>query len=151
VKDANGIITGSAARAMVNHVESYPMRDLNIIVPHNEFGKLHATMKDMMGFTPISSVAHPAIAPCISNFQKYASHERFITLTASHEHQSVLHIILNAPTTADMLFMTTGGVCYFYPEWFEAGLAIASHTGNLVPWNNKLGCAGELMDDIDVQ
>jgi hypothetical protein len=49
-----------------------------------------------------------------------------------------------------MLFMTTGGVCYFYPEWLEAGLAIASHTGNLVPWYNKLGCAGELMDDIDV-
>lgn len=150
VKDTNGIITGSAARAMVNHDESYPMRDLNIIVPHNEFGNLHATIKDMLGFTPISRMAHPAIAPCISKFQKYAFHERFITLSASHEHQSVLHIILNAPTTADMLFMTTGGVCYFYPKWFEAGLAIASHTGNLVPWNNKLGCAGELMDDIEV-
>ncbi|KAG2118720.1 uncharacterized protein F5147DRAFT_647870 [Suillus discolor] len=63
----------------------------------------------MLGFTPISSVPHPALAPSIGRFCRYACHERFITLSASHEGESVLHIILNAPTTADMLFMTTGG------------------------------------------
>ncbi|KAG2096023.1 hypothetical protein BD769DRAFT_1644377 [Suillus cothurnatus] len=41
--------------------------------------------------------------------------------------ESVLHIILNAPTTADMVFMTTGGACYFYPQWFEATQRVWYH------------------------
>ncbi|KAG2113413.1 uncharacterized protein F5147DRAFT_650355 [Suillus discolor] len=136
LKDAEGVITGSTVWAMVEHDEDYIRRDLNIIVPYRAFAALHRAVEDMLGFTPISSVPHPALAPSIGRFCRYACHERFITLSASHEGESVLHIILNAPTTADMLFMTTGGVC---------------HTGDLVPQNKKLGCASELNDEFEVE
>ncbi|KAG1719369.1 uncharacterized protein EDB91DRAFT_1340947 [Suillus paluster] len=72
-------------------------------------------------------------------------------LSASHKDQNILHIILNAPTTANMLFMTTGGLCYFYPNFYHAGIAIQSHSGNLVPYDKKLGCAGEVTDEFEMQ
>ncbi|KAG1894215.1 uncharacterized protein F5891DRAFT_985214 [Suillus fuscotomentosus] len=151
LKDAGGVITGSTVQAMVKYDEDYIRRDLNIIVPYKAFDSLHGALEDMLGFTLISSVPHPALAPRISRFCRYAWHERIITVSASHEGKSVLHIIINAPMTTDMLFMTTGGVCYFYPQWFEAGLAIQSCTGNLVPETAKLGCAGELIDEFEVE
>jgi hypothetical protein len=151
LKESEGVITGSIARAMVGNEEDYVRRDLNIVVPYQSFDILHKAVEDTLGFRPVSSVPHAAIAPRIGRFCIFARNLRFITLSASHNGESVLHIILNAPTTADMVFMTTGGVCYFYPEWFESRLAIQTHTGSLVPRNKKLGCAGELTDEFVVE
>ncbi|KAG1779207.1 hypothetical protein EV702DRAFT_1044137 [Suillus placidus] len=50
-----------------------------------------------------------------------------------------------------MIYMTTGGVTWFYPQWMEQDVAICSQTGNLVQWNNKLGCAGEFHEDLRVE
>ncbi|KAG1894492.1 uncharacterized protein F5891DRAFT_1195197 [Suillus fuscotomentosus] len=131
LRHLDGVITGSTMRAMVGLDEGYTVRDLNILVPHQHFDDLDATLEQTIGFTPTLTIPHLAIAPSVV--------------------QSVLHIVLSAPTTADMAFMTTGGVCYFYPEWFEERLAIQTRTGDLVPCNQKLGCAGELHDVFDVQ
>jgi hypothetical protein len=151
LKEGKGVITGSIVRAMLANEDDYVRRDLNIVIPWHAFGTLHEAVVDMLGFTPISSVPHGAIAPRIGRFCIFARNQQFITLSASHEGESVLHIILNAPTTADMVFMTTGGACYFYPQWFEGKLAIQSHTASLVPRNKKLGCVGELTDEFVVE
>ncbi|KAG2145092.1 hypothetical protein BD769DRAFT_1636664, partial [Suillus cothurnatus] len=131
--EGKGVITGSIVRAMLANEDDYVRRDLNIVIPWHAFGTLHEAVVDMLGFTPISSVPHGAIAPRIGRFCIFARNERFITLSASHEGESVLHIILNAPTTADMVFMTTGGACYFYPQWFEDTGFLGKSCGNLCP------------------
>lgn len=130
----DGVIIGSSVRAMVGLDEGYIVWNLNILVPHQGFDDFHATLEHTISFTPTSAIPHPAIAHSVGKFCRYAHHGRFVTLTACHEAQSVLHIILNAPTTADMAFMTTGGVCYFYPKWFEEQLAI-DYSHNFLPSN----------------
>ncbi|KAG2114424.1 hypothetical protein DEU56DRAFT_919586 [Suillus clintonianus] len=151
LRHGNGLITGSSVRAMMGYNNSSASRDLNILVPYTGFDNLHETIEHTLGFTSISRVAHPAIAASIGIFRKYKSKHRIITLSASHKDQNILHIILNAPTTADMLFMTTGGLCYFYPNFYHAGIAIESHSGNLVPNDKKLGCAGEITDEFEME
>ncbi|KAG0693616.1 hypothetical protein DFH29DRAFT_881329 [Suillus ampliporus] len=151
LRHGNGLITGSSVRAMMGYSNSSDLRDLNIVVPYTGFDILHKTIEHTLEYTSISKVAHPAIAASIGIFRKYVSNHQIITLSASHKDQNILHIILNAPTTADMLFMTAGRLCYFYPNFYHTGIAIQSHSGNLVPYDKKLGCAGEVTDEFEMQ
>lgn len=150
LREQRGVITGSCAKSMVTGMHEHTARDLNIVVPHGGFNLLHSMLQDTLGFTPISEVAHPALAPHIGRFHIYKAKDRIITMAEPQKQDSVLHIILNAPTTADMIFMTTGGLCVFYPRCLEANIAIKSHAGRLVSYDRKLGTAGEL-SDLEVQ
>ncbi|KAG1849014.1 hypothetical protein F4604DRAFT_1973357 [Suillus subluteus] len=130
LKHSGAIIAGSASRAMVSGNEQGVSRDLNIIVLYVSFHALHSFIKHTMGYVTISQAPHPVISPVVSQFRKYASNQRIITLSGALRCQSILQIILNAPTTADMVFMTTGGVCWFYPQWLQQGLAIRTCNGD---------------------
>ncbi|KAG1800747.1 uncharacterized protein HD556DRAFT_1304763 [Suillus plorans] len=132
LRQYGGGITGSSAHAMVLGSEGCVPHDLNILVPHTSFKALDI-------FIP-----HPAIVPVIGHFQIYACHQHIITLSSSLQHQSVLHIILNAPTTADMVFMTTG-------VWLQQAITIETCTAGLVMFDQKLGCADDLSDNLWVE
>ncbi|KAG2037609.1 hypothetical protein BDR03DRAFT_982231 [Suillus americanus] len=149
--DANGFITGSVVQTMVKTSSSQIPRDLNVLVPYEGFDSLDSVIRRTLGFLPISNVTHLAIAPCINQFHKYTLNNKIITLSSSHQGQSILHIVLNAPTTADMVFMSTGGLCYFYPMWMDASTAVESHCGDLVLLDNQLGCVGALTSNFEVK
>ncbi|KAG1722120.1 hypothetical protein EDD22DRAFT_854228 [Suillus occidentalis] len=138
----SAVITGSAARAMVfGHDGEHPV-DLNLVVPHGSFRTLHAFVKCDLGYRSVTKSAHPAIAPAVCLFRKYESNGRTITLSAPRPSQSILQIILNAPSTADMVFMSAGGVAWFYPQLLKQGVAIRSRSSNFVPLDCKLGYVG---------
>ncbi|KAG1772160.1 hypothetical protein EDD22DRAFT_842526 [Suillus occidentalis] len=138
----SAVITGSAARAMVfGHDGEHPV-DLNLVVPHGSFRTLHAFVKRDLGYRSVTKSAHPAIAPAVCLFRKYESNGRTITLSAPRPSQSILQIILNAPSTADMVFMSAGGVAWFYPQLLKQGVAIRSRSSNFVPLDCKLGYVG---------
>lgn len=151
LREAYGFITGSVVRTMVNTSSNQIPRDLNVLVPYEGFNAVDSVIRCNLGFIAISDVAHPAIASCISKFYKYTLNNKIITLSSSHHGQSILHVVLNAPTTADMLFMSTGGLCYFYPMWMHAGKAVQSHRGDLVPLDHQLGCVGASTSNFEVE
>jgi hypothetical protein len=150
LRKSDGVITGSAARAMLLGGETVEARDLNIVVPHKNFKALDQFMINKLNYHKICSTSHPAISRNIALFGKYSLNHHIVTISAAKSSESVLHIILNAPTTADMLFMTTGGLTWFYPEWMRQHIAIQSHTGTLVSQDNTLGCMDVLLTDIKV-
>jgi hypothetical protein len=149
--EAHGFITGSAVHTMVNTSSNQIPWDLNALVPYERFNAMDSVIRCTLGFIPISDVAHPAIAACISKFYKYTLNNKIIMLSSSHHSHSILHVILNAPTMADMLFMSTGGLCYFYPMWMHASIAIQSHCGDLVLLNHQLGCVGASTSNFEVE
>ncbi|KAG1849113.1 hypothetical protein C8R48DRAFT_677160 [Suillus tomentosus] len=146
-----GLITGSAARAMITGDIHQDVRDLNIVVLHANFHALAKFLKDTLSYSILSETCHPAMAGMIKMFGSYTAHSRYITLACPKRDVHVLHLILNAPSTADMVYMTTGGITQFYPQWMRQGVSIHSRTGNLVPWDNKLGCAGQFHDHLRVE
>ncbi|KAG2074193.1 hypothetical protein BDR04DRAFT_196834 [Suillus decipiens] len=99
-----GVITGPSAHAIVSGDESVIAR-LNIVVLHTSFQALETFIENTLGYPPMSTVAHPAIAYVLGRFGQYACNQRIITLSVSHVRQSVLQVILNAPTTADMVLV----------------------------------------------
>ncbi|KAG2145930.1 hypothetical protein DEU56DRAFT_753980 [Suillus clintonianus] len=148
LQEGKAIITGSGARAMVTGDVDVEMRDLNIVLPLESFGTLQDFVVETLGYVVTSNASHPAISTMITHFGKYACDGRIMTIASAGTKMSVLLIILSAPSTADMVFMTTGGVTWFYPQWFGQQVALLSQTGDLVPWENKLGCAGEFHEGL---
>ncbi|KIK38222.1 hypothetical protein CY34DRAFT_15193 [Suillus luteus UH-Slu-Lm8-n1] len=145
---SNGVITGSSAHTMLMGGDTVQGSDLNIIVPHHHFQDMHAFIVHTLGYKNVSSIPHPAMRAVVAHFGKYKSNHNIITISSGQRGASILHIILNAPTSADMLFMTTGGLTCFYPQWMQQHVAIQTHTGDRVLPNHKLGSVGELLDDI---
>lgn len=132
LRTSNGVITGSSAHTMLTGGDTVQGRDLNIIVPHRHFQDMHAFIVHTLGYENISSIPHPAMRAVVAHFGKYKSNCNIITISSGQRGASILHIILNAPTSADMLFMTTGGLTCFYPQWMQQHVAIQTHTGDRV-------------------
>ncbi|KAG2129847.1 uncharacterized protein EDB93DRAFT_1108582 [Suillus bovinus] len=136
---SKGLITGSSARCMLIGEFEQVMRDLNMVVPVEGFQNLDDFIVNNMGYSTISYISHPAIATSIGHFCKYSWDTHIITLASPVNKDHVLHLIFNALTTAGMIYMTTGRV------------AICTHTSNLVGWDHKLGCAGDLNENLRVE
>ncbi|KAG1876999.1 hypothetical protein C8R48DRAFT_768564 [Suillus tomentosus] len=151
VRRSRALITGSSARGMLTGDVKHVMRDLNIVTPYEGFRILDEFVVGSLGYACISCVCHPALATGIAQFRKYSLSTQVITLASPGKRESGLHLILSAPTTADMVYMTTGGVTCFYPRWLEQNVVICSRTGNHVRWDNKLGCAREFHEDLRVE
>lgn len=143
---SGAVITGSVARAMITGVHGIPPVNLNVIVPYRSFRLFDAFIRHVLFYNPISSQAHPAVAPAVYRFRQYASGQRVITMSAARASQSVLHIILNAPSTADMVIMSVGGVAWFYPQWHQEGIAVRTRSSEFVASDHKLGYNGYAHD-----
>lgn len=151
LRHSGAVITGSVARAMITGQSGIAPLNLNIIVPYHSFQLFHAFIKYELGYASISRTSHPAIAHAAYRFRKYVCNHRMITLSAPRQTQSVLHIILNSPTTADMVVMSAGGVAWFYPQWFRAGIAIRTRSSEFVPVDDKLGFDIDLTQDVRLE
>lgn len=151
MKVYEAVITGSVARAMITGLHGMLPLNLNIIVPYKSFRSFDKFILHELGYDVISKEVHPAIAPAIRRFRKYAYRGRVITMSAARPTHSVLHIILNAPTTADMVVMSVGGVAWFYPQWLRQGIAVRTRSSEFVAVEHKLGCASELPLDIRLE
>lgn len=151
LRHSQGLITGSAARATITGDIDQDVLDLNIVVPHANFHALAKFVMDTLGYSILSDTCQPDMAGVIEIFGSYTAQSRYITLACPKRDVHVLHLIFNAPSTADMVYMTTGGVTQFYPQWMRQGVSIHSRTGNLVSWDNKLGCAGQFHDHLRVE
>jgi hypothetical protein len=138
LRTSNGVITGSSAHTMLTGGDTVQGHDLNIIVPHRHFQDMHAFIVHTLGYENISSIPHPAMRAVVAHFGKYKSNHNIITITSGQR----------GATSADMLFMTTGGLTYFYPQWMQQHVTIQTHTGDRVLPNHKLGSIGKLLDDI---
>jgi hypothetical protein len=151
LRETQTLITGSSARTMFLGDAEHDMRDLNLVVPPTSFNILDEFLINALGYVCISVISHPAMALGIEQFRKYTKQGKVMTLASPPKDKNVLHTILSAPTTADMIYMTTGGVTCLYPQWLDQRVAICSGTGNLVLSTDKLGCAGELHDELRVE
>lgn len=127
------------------------MCNLNMVVVHEGFNVLDEFLVRRLGYKSISYVSHPAMAKGIGCFHKYCLITQVITLASPAKKVNDLHLILDALTMADMVYMTTGGVMYFYPQWLGQRVAICSCTSDCVQWDNKLRYAGEFHEDMRVE
>ncbi|KAG2749911.1 hypothetical protein P692DRAFT_20730620 [Suillus brevipes Sb2] len=151
IRSSGAVITGSVARAMMTGHQGGTPRNLNIIIPYQSFQSLHAFIKHELGYLATSEAAHPAIATAVNLFCKYESKQRIITLSAPRPSQSVLQIIMNAPSTADMVVMSAGGVAWFYPCWLRQGISVQTRSSEFVSHNYQLGYVGDLTQDIELR
>lgn len=149
----DGVLTGSVARFMITGDCGALPGDLNIVVPYQSFRFIDTFIKHELGYVTVSKVAHPAITHAVCRFRKYACDHRTITTSAPRPSQSVLQVVLNSPTTADMVLMTAGGVSWFYPQWFQDKLAIQTRSSDIVSLDHGLGYTGkqEMMLAPDLQ
>ncbi|KAG1717884.1 hypothetical protein EDD22DRAFT_988980 [Suillus occidentalis] len=148
---SGAVITGSIARAMITGVHGMLPLNLNIVVPYESFRLFDKFIHLELGYSAVSRKAHPAVAPAICRFREYAYRGRVITISAARPTHSLLHIILNAPTTADMVVMSAGGVAWFYPVWLRRGFAIRTRSSEFVAIDHELGLSGEHARDIRLE
>ncbi|KAG1880596.1 hypothetical protein C8R48DRAFT_668031 [Suillus tomentosus] len=141
----DSIMTGSCTRAMFTGAIDHPVGDLNLISSQEGFELMHAFLIDSLEFRQVSDNGHPAISHVIGQFRRYVKEQSTVTLSTPKPGMHLLHVILSAPSTADMLLMTGGGLACFYPQWSQAGIAVVAHTGRHISSVSKLGCAGDSM------
>jgi hypothetical protein len=149
-KSTSCVITGSCARAMFGAYIPYPTRNLNLVCAQQGVEVMHTFILSCLGFCQVSDTCHPALSDVVGQFHQYARGETVITLTTPKPGMHVLHIILRAPSTADMVIMTGGGVACFYPKWFEEGVSVVTHARGRGFTATKLGCAGDILHPIVV-
>ncbi|KAG2360915.1 hypothetical protein BDR07DRAFT_1377621 [Suillus spraguei] len=72
----------------------YVVCNLNLVIPYGAFNILDKSLQDVLGFTIVSKVAHPAMAPYIGRFRIYIKDNHIITVTESKTWKVVGHAIV---------------------------------------------------------
>lgn len=148
---SKGVITGSAARSMLTGDNIIVNQDLNIVVPYAGFSPIDTFVVDQLHYECTSRTPHRALSSIIHHYHQYTANHRTITVACSRPTSSLLHIILNSPCTADMVFMTTGGLTCFYPQWMRQAIAIQTRVGHLLSNDGDLGCGKKKASDIRIE
>ncbi|KAG1791566.1 uncharacterized protein HD556DRAFT_1445199 [Suillus plorans] len=138
----NCLMTGSCSRAMLTGDTAHPCRDLNLVCAQDGFEIMHTFLVESFQFVQISDQRHPALRYAVGECRQYAKGESLITMSTPKPGMHVLHVILSAPSTADMVFMNGGGLACFYSRWCKEGLSVVTHTGRQSLWSRQIGCAG---------
>ncbi|KAG1778656.1 hypothetical protein EV702DRAFT_1044512 [Suillus placidus] len=118
---------------------SYPSGDLNLIVAQKGFALMHVFLIEHLAFHQISAICHRALSHVVRQFSQYAKDDQIITLSTPKPGMHVLHVILSACSTADMVLMTPGRLACFYLQWLAEGITVVRHTGHDVQASMKLG------------
>jgi hypothetical protein len=135
----HAVIVGSCAMQMLlgNDVVT---RDLNILVAHGGRVAMHSFIAHTLHYQRVYNVHINYIyKDCTSNFDKYQCGECIITLTEAAE-DGLFKVILSSPTTADMTFMTVGGLAVLYPEWTLHRTTVINHTVLSAEASKNVGC-----------
>ncbi|KAG2741940.1 hypothetical protein P692DRAFT_20879610 [Suillus brevipes Sb2] len=122
------VITGSCALQMLTGGRD-TSKNLNIVVPMGSFDVLQQFILSTLSYRCVEAVTHSNYAFCavVRSFGKYRCGRLQITLCeALADH--IYDVITSSPTTADMIFMTPGGIAVLYPEWTLNGVALLNHT-----------------------
>ncbi|KAH7905160.1 hypothetical protein BJ138DRAFT_1118723 [Hygrophoropsis aurantiaca] len=112
-----GVITGSAAlRMFMGNIYEEP-RDLNIIVARGNLIGFedwllavgYEETGDLDIYLPLASEIHE-----FRVYRDVSTHDNIVTVSETRG-QDILRLIVRSPSTADMTFMTGGGIVTLYP------------------------------------
>jgi hypothetical protein len=82
-----------------------------------------------LGFEPMPVTVHPTLTMQVHDFRHYRTHGHIITLSETQLNVDVPNVVLNGPTTADMTFMSCGGLATFYPDLTLNRMGVRSQNG----------------------
>jgi hypothetical protein len=147
----NCLMTGSCARAMFTGDIGHLCRDLNLLCGQDSFALMHTFLMESLGFVLLCENCHPTLQYSVAECRQYTKAEGLITLSTPKPGMHLLHVIVSAPSTADMVFMNGRGLGCFYAQWSQDGISVVTHTGHLGLWTTKIGCAGNSMHSFQIQ
>jgi hypothetical protein len=112
------IITGSCALNMLlGDFYDASSSDLNLIVPHKKFFTMDVFLQKLAGYVTAEKQmeAHSSVTASVARFVRYRKSHLAISLTRAGVIGPMR--VVACSTTADMTFMTAGGVATLYPEF----------------------------------
>ncbi|KAG1885106.1 hypothetical protein F4604DRAFT_1918772 [Suillus subluteus] len=148
LRHMKAIIIGSCALDMMLGMRKNPPRDLNIIIPHGSLSLMENFIQNILSYHSIATTCHPSLSTIVQNFRKFGCQGKVITVTEPKCLLHPLHVVLNSPSTADMMFITAGGAVSFYPDLTRNYHVVKTMTGEGVPRGQQLGSIGGDRFDI---
>ncbi|KAH7907848.1 hypothetical protein BJ138DRAFT_1116336 [Hygrophoropsis aurantiaca] len=135
-----GVVTGSVALEMyLGHGAEDP-RDFNIVVPRG--GIMHIEnwliSSGFENFEDASVDMREEMAPVLAQFRVYEGYNRKVTVSEANG-LDIMEVIVNSPTTAEMIAMTAGGIIVLYPELATSGKILLGPTGGRY-YKEKIRC-----------
>ncbi|KAH7906138.1 hypothetical protein BJ138DRAFT_1105406 [Hygrophoropsis aurantiaca] len=132
---SKGAITGSAAQEMYLGRGAADPRDLNIVVPRGGFldmedWLLRIGYEEYEGEVELTEM-RDVMEPFLQEFRTYRAHSKKVTVSEAKA-ADIMEVIVNSPTTAEMLVMTAGGLIVLYPELATSGITLLGPTGGRV-------------------
>ncbi|KAG2059472.1 hypothetical protein BDR06DRAFT_967978 [Suillus hirtellus] len=136
------VISGSYVRNMLL-AQNTVTDNMSIIVPNSESITfvLYAFIIEDLQYEHVIDNAYinHSYDGVVESFTKFHHNNLFITITESKIH-GIFRVITAAPTTADMVFMTGGGIAALYPTWTLNGIVMLNHTISSAGSDQNIGC-----------
>jgi hypothetical protein len=138
-------VTGSCALNMLlGLLYDSSSSDLNLVVPHNKFTAMDVFLQKVAGYVTAEGQMEPhsSVAPSVSRDVRYRKSHLSVSLTQAGV-IGPMRVIACSNATADMTFMTAGGVATLYPEFTLCGINMHSeytkqgHGGGRTNWKRK--------------
>lgn len=142
------IIVGSCALQMLlgrgeTAAAGLGPRDLNVIVPHASLMLLERFIVNTMAFQRMPASVHSTLTTHVHDFRRYGANSHIITVSEAGLGVDVVEVILNGPSTADMTFMSCGGLTTFYPELTLNRIGVRSQNGQKIAHGQSFGSVGK--------
>ncbi|KAG1764936.1 hypothetical protein EDD22DRAFT_845637 [Suillus occidentalis] len=143
-----GIIVGSCALQMLlgwgeTAAAGLGLRDLNIIVPHTSLMLIERFIVNTMGFQSMAATLHPTLTMHMHDFRRYAGNGHIMMVSEARLGVDIVEVVLNGPSTADMTFMSCGGLTMFYPELTLNLTGVRSQNGQKIGHGQSFGSVGK--------
>jgi hypothetical protein len=132
------IVTGSCAlKMLLGLLHDSSSSDLNLVVPHNKFFAMDVFLRNVAGYGAVEGQMEPhsSVAPSVARFVRYQKSHLSVSLAQAGV-IGPMRVIACSDATADMTFMTAGGVATWYPEFTLCGINMRSE-------KKKVGREGE--------
>ncbi|KAG1777603.1 hypothetical protein EV702DRAFT_1045345 [Suillus placidus] len=85
-----------------------------------------------------TAIPHDALLHAVDRFMRYRLHDRLVTISVVND-AGLFWAVVCSPCTADMIVMTPGRICSFYPKLTMDNVAILSSGGPLVESEYAMG------------
>ncbi|KAG1775890.1 hypothetical protein EV702DRAFT_1046545 [Suillus placidus] len=133
------VIVGSCTMKMLTGHSSSP-RNLNIVVGNGGRHVWYCFIMDTLKYHRVhNTFLNYAYTQAVSSFALFQSGEYLITVTEASP-AGLFNVVTTAPSTADMVFMSAGGLTVLYPEWTFKGTVVRNHSAVRTATGQNLGC-----------
>ncbi|KAG1781411.1 hypothetical protein EV702DRAFT_1042503 [Suillus placidus] len=133
------VIVGSCTMKMLTGHSRSP-RNLNIVVGNGGRHVWYCFIMDTLKYHRVhNTFPNYAYTQAVSSFALFQSGEYLITVTEASP-AGLFNVVTTAPSTADMVFMSAGGLTVLYPEWTFKGTAVRNHSAVRTATGQNLGC-----------